>query len=64
MDICKIVGSNLKQARKFKGITQKEIANELNKYQSDYSEYEKNMMFLFGEYEDEAIKDFKIINEN
>ncbi len=46
MDICKIVGSNLKQARKFKGITQKEIANELNKYQSDYSEYETGKIQL------------------
>ena len=46
MDICKIVGNNLKQARKFKGITQKEIANELNKYQSDYSEYETGKIQL------------------
>ncbi len=46
MDIRKIVGQNLKQARKDKGITQKEIANELNKYQSDYSEYESGKIQL------------------
>lgn len=46
MDISKIVGQNLKQARKYKGITQKEIANELNKYQSDYSEYESGKIQL------------------
>ena len=40
MDIAKIVGENLKAARQAKGITQKQIAAELNKYQSDYSEYE------------------------
>ena len=46
MEISKIVGQNLKQARKDKGITQKEIANELNKYQSDYSEYESGKIQL------------------
>ncbi len=40
MDIAKIVGENLKAARQAKGITQKQIAAELNKYQSDYSDYE------------------------
>ena len=49
MDIRKIVGQNLKQARKDKGITQKEIANELNKYQSDYSEYESGKIQLYYE---------------
>ena len=39
MDIKRIVGENLKFARKAKGLTQKELAKELNKYQSDYSEY-------------------------
>ncbi len=46
MDIAKIVGQNLKTARKLKGITQKEIASELNKYQSDYSEYESGKIQL------------------
>lgn len=39
-EIAKIVGENLKLARKAKGITQTQLAKELNKYQSDYSEYE------------------------
>lgn len=46
MDIAKIVGENLKQARIAKGITQKQIAAELHKYQSDYSEYETGKIEL------------------
>ncbi len=46
MDIKKIVGENLKLARKAKGITQKELAKELSKYQSDYSEYETGKIEL------------------
>ena len=46
MDIAKRVGQNLKTARKLKGITQKEIAKELNKYQADYSEYETGKIQL------------------
>ena len=46
MDIKKIVGENLKYARKAKGLTQKELAKELNKYQSDYSEYETGKIEL------------------
>lgn len=38
--VSQIVGSNLKQARKAKGITQKEVASMLKKYQPDYSKYE------------------------
>ena len=38
--IAKKVGENLKNARKAKGITQKQIAQELGKHQPDYSEYE------------------------
>ncbi len=45
-NIRKIVGENLKYARKAKGITQKEIAQELKKYQSDYSEYETGTIEL------------------
>ena len=41
-----LVGRNLKLARKLKGITQKQIAIELNKYQSDYSEYETGKIQL------------------
>ena len=46
MGINKIVGENLKLARKNKGLTQKEIANELGKYQSDYSDYETGKIEL------------------
>lgn len=45
-DIGKIVGENLKLARKAKGLTQKALARELNKYQSDYSEYETGKIQL------------------
>lgn len=45
-DIAKTVGENLKSARKAKGLTQKQIAQELNKYQSDYSEYETGKIQL------------------
>lgn len=40
MEIAKTVGANLKAARKAMGVTQKQLADELKKYQSDYSEYE------------------------
>ncbi len=46
MDIAKIVGNNLKNARKLKGLTQKQVAEMLNKYQSDYSEYESGKIQL------------------
>ena len=45
-NISKIVGENLKNARKFKGVTQTEIAKELNKHQPDYSEYETGKIQL------------------
>ncbi len=46
MDIAKIVGKNLKEARQAAGLTQKELAQEMNKYQSDYSEYENGKIQL------------------
>ena len=46
MDIAKTVGENLKLARKAMGITQAQIAKELNKYQSDYSDYETGKVRL------------------
>lgn len=46
MEISKLVGINLKNARIDKGLTQKQIAVELNKYQSDYSEYETGKIQL------------------
>lgn len=45
-DISATVGKNLKQARQAKGITQKQLAAEMNKYQSDYSEYETGKIQL------------------
>ena len=46
MDIRKNVGKNLKMARKAAGLTQKQISEELGKYQSDYSEYETGKIEL------------------
>lgn len=46
MNIAKIVGENLKQARVAKGLTQKQLADEMHKYQSDYSEYETGKVQL------------------
>ena len=39
-DVAKKVGENLQFARKQKGYTQKQFAEKLCKYQSDYSDYE------------------------
>lgn len=49
MDIAKMVGENLKSARKAKNLTQKMIAGELNKKQADYSDYETGKIQLFYE---------------
>lgn len=46
MDTSKMVGENLKQARLACGLTQKQLASEMNKYQSDYSEYETGKIQL------------------
>lgn len=46
MKIKEIVGTNLKTARKAMGLTQKQLAEELGKYQSDYSEYETGKIEL------------------
>ncbi len=46
MEIGKIVGENLKQARRAKGLTQKDVAALLGKYQPDYSEYETGKIEL------------------
>ena len=40
MNITQLVGENLKIARETKELTQTQLAKELNKFQSDYSEYE------------------------
>lgn len=41
MDTAKIVGDNLKSARKAKGCTQKQVAEKLSMVQQQYSCYEK-----------------------
>ena len=46
MGIAETVGANLRAARIAQGLTQKELAKELNKYQSDYSNYEKGKIQL------------------
>ncbi len=46
MNIAVIVGKNLKEARKAHGVTQKQIAKELNKHQPDYSDYENGKIQL------------------
>lgn len=46
LNIAKMVGKNLKHARRSKGISQAVIANELSKYQSDYSDYETGRIEL------------------
>ena len=40
MEIKETVGNNLRMARRAKGMTQKEAAAVLGKYQPDYSHYE------------------------
>ena len=60
MDIAKIVGENLKNARKAQNVTQKQIAMELHKYQSDYSEYETGRIQLDYEKIVYLCKRFKI----
>ena len=46
MEISQMVGKNLKLARTAKGITQKQVAAELNKTQADYSDYETGKIQL------------------
>ena len=45
-NLSRLVGENLKLARLAKDMTQREIATELNKYQSDYSNYETGTIQL------------------
>lgn len=44
--IAQLAGENLKIARKAKGLKQEELAKELNKFQSDYSDYETGKIQL------------------
>lgn len=46
MDIKVTVGKNLRDARKAKKLTQKEVAAHLQKYQPDYSQYETGKIEL------------------
>ena len=44
METAKIIGKNLKEARKFKQLTQKEVADKLGISQSYISRIEKRIM--------------------
>ena len=46
MTVAEKVGENLRIARKAKGLTQQKVAEALNKYQSDYSDYERGLIQL------------------
>ena len=46
MDIAKIIGNNLKQARKDSGLTQKQVAERFNMTQQQYSRFENGVFEL------------------
>ena len=46
MELAKIVGNNLKTARKDKNLTQKEVANLLKMTQQQYSRFENGVFEL------------------
>lgn len=46
MEISKIVGNNVKQARKDKNLTQKEVARLMNMTQQQYSRFENGVFQL------------------
>lgn len=46
MDIAKNVGKNLKEARKFKGLTQKQVASIMHMTQQQYSRFENGIFEL------------------
>lgn len=46
MDTAKKIGENLKEARKFKGLTQKEVAGKLHMTQQQYSRFENGVFEL------------------
>lgn len=45
-NISKIIGNNLRQARKFKGLTQVDVAKILNMTQQQYSRFENGVFEL------------------
>ena len=59
-EIALAVGKRLKEARQTEKITQKQISEELNKYQSDYSDYETGKVELDYEKIIYLCKRFKI----
>ena len=46
MEIAKKIGENIKQARKLKGLTQKEVANHFRMTQQQYSRFENGVFEL------------------
>lgn len=46
MEMAKIVGNNIKQARKYKGFTQTQVAKLLNMTQQQYSRFENGVFEL------------------
>ena len=46
MDIAKIVGNNIKTARKIKGLTQKDVAQYFRMTQQQYSRFENGIFEL------------------
>lgn len=46
MEIAKIIGENLKQARRFKGLTQREVAEKFGMSQQQYSRFENGVFEL------------------
>ena len=46
MELAKRIGQNLKEARKFKGLTQKEVGAKLSMTQQQYSRFENGIFEL------------------
>jgi len=46
MKVAEKVGKNIKEARKFKGLTQKQVADALNMTQQQYSRFENGVFEL------------------
>ncbi len=46
MEIAKKIGQNLKEARKFKGLTQKQVASMMHMTQQQYSRFENGVFEL------------------
>jgi len=46
MNIAKMIGENIKQARKIKGLTQKDVANHFRMTQQQYSRFENGVFEL------------------